>query len=672
MNIKEDYLDSIYRQTGYSKNPLYDYIEPDDDFMDYIGTSQHATKFNIKKSQIELIKKAIIESAAHHRAQRKSMMATRAGNITDDEKDENIKYSESLIETRLMHMKEVAQIAKIIAHAMGLNEDFAEVIGLIHDIGHTWNGHSGERILSSIAMLNNCGYIVHNAMGAYILERENIIGTALDTLKRYNKNVDENEIKRFMRYVIDGIVAHNGEGAVGKIFPEEDKTAQDMIIELRKCFTEKGFDKKIMPATMEGAIIRYADIIAYTRSDILDGFRLRDANNNKILSKFDDDYLSIIGTLLAKNNNYTKMLTLENKFLLELYGLSRKIQELEEQVNSDKSADLLAELQHARKEREILQKKYDEFCEYKIQYAKEYISRIRSKSSVKTEITTLIQDVFIRDLIEASKDKGYITMTPLIRRTFFALRDLNVRRIVPYTRRKFESEKLPTAANALVNIFTNTLLKSNKAYVFNAIPEEVREELGIIHESCDENQLAIGVYETKMLHFYDGLGKRRTHEIYLNSVEAIKDITRHDVSIALGREKYDGELKELYEAQKIMPIRTKIGELGKTSETMTSKDEESLLQELIAEKMKDLERIIASKMAIEYIGAMDDETIKAVLLEKNVIASKDIRDGYVRPAPGTEKTDNGLKGLQDIFAGYSQMILPDDIDKKIEEGEFTL
>ena len=54
--------------------------------------------------------------------------------------------------------------------------------------------------------------------------------------------------------------------------------------EIRRCFTEKGYDKKILPATMEGAVIRYADIIAYTRSDILDGFRLKDVNGNKIIN----------------------------------------------------------------------------------------------------------------------------------------------------------------------------------------------------------------------------------------------------------------------------------------------------------------------------------------------------------------------------------------------------
>ena len=228
-------------------------------------------------------------------------------------------------------MREVADVAKMISNGLGLNDDFAYLMGLLHDIGHTWNGHSGERMLSTVARLKNCGYIVHNAMGAYILERENIIEMAIKQVKQFNSTVKEDEIKEFMRYVMDGVVSHNGEGTVGKIIPET-KTTDDMVAELRKCFTEKGYDKKIMPATLEGAIIRYADIIAYTRSDIMDGFRLRDENGNKILKEFDDDYLSIIGTVLARENNYTKVLTFENKILIESYKLQEEIEELEEAI----------------------------------------------------------------------------------------------------------------------------------------------------------------------------------------------------------------------------------------------------------------------------------------------------------------------------------------------------
>lgn len=49
--------------------------------------------------------------------------------------------------TRLTHVLEVSQIARVIGRALRLNEDLIEAIALGHDLGHSPFGHIGEEVL---------------------------------------------------------------------------------------------------------------------------------------------------------------------------------------------------------------------------------------------------------------------------------------------------------------------------------------------------------------------------------------------------------------------------------------------------------------------------------------------------------------------------------------------
>jgi dGTPase len=49
---------------------------------------------------------------------------------------------------RLTHSIEVSQVARTVAVALGLNEEFTETLALAHDLGHPPFGHAGERELN--------------------------------------------------------------------------------------------------------------------------------------------------------------------------------------------------------------------------------------------------------------------------------------------------------------------------------------------------------------------------------------------------------------------------------------------------------------------------------------------------------------------------------------------
>src|SRR5271165_7392791 len=97
--------------------------------------------------------------------------------------------------TRLTHTLEVAQIARSLARALGLDEDLAEALALAHDLGHPPFGHAGERALDEC--LAAFGGFDHNAQALRIV-------TALE--RRYPRFDGLN----LTWETLEGLVKHNG------------------------------------------------------------------------------------------------------------------------------------------------------------------------------------------------------------------------------------------------------------------------------------------------------------------------------------------------------------------------------------------------------------------------------------------------------------------------------
>jgi len=119
--------------------------------------------------------------------------------------------------TRMTHTLETTGIARVVARALGLNEDLTEAIGLGHDMGHTPFGHAGEEALDAALHARHGLHFRHNEQSLAIAERLNLTAE-----------------------VRDGILTHTGERR---------------------------------PETLEGRIVRIVDRVAYINHDIDDAIR---------------------------------------------------------------------------------------------------------------------------------------------------------------------------------------------------------------------------------------------------------------------------------------------------------------------------------------------------------------------------------------------------------------
>ncbi len=79
-----------------------------------------------------------------------------------------VNHEGDMFRTRLTHSIEVAQIARTIARALGLNEDLSEAVALAHDLGHTPFGHAGQDSLNKC--MRDYGGFEHNLQSVRVVD----------------------------------------------------------------------------------------------------------------------------------------------------------------------------------------------------------------------------------------------------------------------------------------------------------------------------------------------------------------------------------------------------------------------------------------------------------------------------------------------------------------------
>ncbi|CAN5270586.1 deoxyguanosinetriphosphate triphosphohydrolase [soil metagenome] len=159
--------------------------------------------------------------------------------------------------TRLTHSLEVAQIARSIAKALGLDDDLAETIALAHDLGHPPFGHAGEDALA--ACMAPFGGFDHNVQTFRVITE---LEHRYPTFDGLNLTWE----------TLEGIVKHNG--------PVTNRLAEPAWATVAE-FTA---DYDLEPggwASAEAQVAALADDIAYNNHDVDDGldaglFRIED------------------------------------------------------------------------------------------------------------------------------------------------------------------------------------------------------------------------------------------------------------------------------------------------------------------------------------------------------------------------------------------------------------
>ena len=169
---------------------------------------------------------------------------------------------------RGLHVQLVSRIARGIGSLLGLNCELIEAIALGHDVGHTPFGHAGERYLSQCYHERTGRFFNHNVHSVRVLDR------------LYRRNVS--------LQTLDGVLCHNGEFAQQVLRLGETTTFEQLDNLVEACTADESTIKTLRPSTLEGCVVRVADMIAYVGKDRYDAIELGVVDS---LDAFESDYL---------------------------------------------------------------------------------------------------------------------------------------------------------------------------------------------------------------------------------------------------------------------------------------------------------------------------------------------------------------------------------------------
>ena len=157
--------------------------------------------------------------------------------------------------TRMDHVNYVASISYTIANNLGLNTELTRTIAVLHDLGHSPFGHSGERILSKISQEDLGKRFWHEKNGVELVDKYEL----LENDKGFKANLD-------LTYAVrDGIISHCGEVDENAIKPRDEAIDLDEYVSVNQ----------YQSYTWEGCVVKVSDKISYIVRDIEDAISLK-------------------------------------------------------------------------------------------------------------------------------------------------------------------------------------------------------------------------------------------------------------------------------------------------------------------------------------------------------------------------------------------------------------
>jgi dGTPase len=161
---------------------------------------------------------------------------------------------------RALHVQLVSNFSRGIAEILRLNLDLVEAISLGHDVGHAPFGHEGEGYLSSLALEYGGKVFAHPWQSCHLFSEIEPLNLGLK--------------------VLDGFLCHDGGMQANSFVPRFGKRWEDHQNDLDAKLAEP--EKNIMPATLEGCLVKICDTMSYIGRDIEDAISLGIIHRNQV------------------------------------------------------------------------------------------------------------------------------------------------------------------------------------------------------------------------------------------------------------------------------------------------------------------------------------------------------------------------------------------------------